>query len=102
MTEATVLFRAQTLHKIREGSVSLAFRRWRQPRVREGSRQRTGIGVVEFGAVTAVSDDAVSDVDARRAGYSSAHALLAEFPPSEGEKLFKIEVRYGGPDPRVS
>jgi hypothetical protein len=97
-----VLFRLATLHQIRAGTVSLAFRRWRQPRVREGTRQRTALGVVEFGAVTAVSDDDVSDADATRAGYPSADALRADFPPAEGETLYKIEIRYGGPDPRVS
>lgn len=97
-----MLFRLETLHQIRAGTVSLAFRRWHQPRVREGSQQRTSIGVVEFGAVTAVSDDDVTDVDARRAGYPSADALRTDFASAEGETLFKIEVRYGGPDPRVA
>jgi hypothetical protein len=97
-----VLFRLETLQQIRQGTVSLAFRRWRQQRVRAGSRQRTAIGVVEITAVTAISDAQVSDADAMRAGYSSADTLLADFPPTDERTLFKIELRYAGPDPRVS
>lgn len=97
-----MLFRSETLHQIRQGTVSLAFRRWHQPRVRVGSRQRTAIGLVEIIAVTALSDARVSDSDAQRAGYASADALLADFPPSDGRVLFKIELGYSGPDPRLS
>jgi hypothetical protein len=97
-----VLFRPATLQQIRQGTVTLAFRRWRQPRVRAGSRQRTAMGVVEITAVTAISDAQVSDAEAMRAGYASADALRADVPPVEGRTLFKVEIRYAGPDPRVA
>jgi integrase len=97
-----VLFRSQALRQIQEGTVSLAFRRWHQARVREGSRLRTAIGVIEITAVTAIRDAEVTDADAKRAGYASADDVRAEFPPGDGRILFKIEIRYTGPDPRVS
>jgi hypothetical protein len=97
-----VLFRSETLDQIRDGSVSLAFRRWHQARVREGSRLRTAIVIVEITAIDEIPDEQVSDADATRAGYSSADNLRADFSPREGRTLFKIEVRYGGPDPRLS
>ena len=41
---------------IRDGSVSVAFRRWEAPRVKVGSTQLTPAGVVEFVAVDEVAD----------------------------------------------
>ena len=97
-----MLFRGDILDGIRRGSVSLAFRRWRQPRVRAGSRLRTAIGVVEVRSVGPIDDGEVSEADARRAGYPSAAALRADLPASDDVPLFRIEVSYAGPDPRVS
>lgn len=95
-----MLFRSETLQQIRAGTVSLAFRRWHQARVREGSRLRTAIGVVEVIAVTEIPDAQVCD--APRAGYPSADAVRADFSPGAGRMLFRIEIRYCGPDPRLS
>lgn len=97
-----MLIRAATLQQIRAGTVTAAFRRWHHVRVREGTRLRTAIGVVEVAAVTVVADDRVTEADAVRAGYPSADAVHADFPPREGRRLFRIELRYAGPDPRRS
>jgi hypothetical protein len=97
-----VLFRSATLDQIRAGTVSLAFRRWRRARVQAGSRLRTSIGIVEITDVASIADADVSDADAKQAGFPSADALRADFPPGEGRTLFRIEIRYGGPDPRLS
>jgi hypothetical protein len=97
-----MLFRSETLDQIRAGTVSVAFRRWQQARIRPGSRLRTAIGVVEITDVTAVADADVSESDARRAGFPSTDAVRADLPSGEGRTLFKIDLRYVGPDPRQS
>ena len=66
----------QTLAAIAEGRVDLAFRRWERPRVKEGGRQLTAVGVIGFEEVQLVPREAVTDADARRAGFESATALL--------------------------
>jgi hypothetical protein len=46
-----VLISPATAAGIADGSVTLAFRRWDRPRMRPGSTQRTGVGVVRVESV---------------------------------------------------
>jgi hypothetical protein len=95
-----MLFRNDALDKIRSGRVSVVFRRWRQARVRAGSRLRTGIGLIEIRSVAQVP--AVDPADAAPAGYDSADALGGDIPGDPANPLFRMEVRYAGPDPRIA
>ena len=45
-----VLFKQASLDKIARNEVTLAFRRWKRPTVKAGSRVRTASGVVRIGA----------------------------------------------------
>ncbi len=96
------MFRAAVLDGIRAGTVTVAFRHWRSPRVLPGTRLRTRIGLVEIRAVEPVSPADVTDDDARRAGSSSAAGLLAAFPGAPDRTLYRIELAYAGEDPRVA
>jgi hypothetical protein len=68
--------------------------------VREGSRLRTMIGLIEVKSVTQVAD--VSETDAVQAGYDDAEALRMEIPGKPEHPLFRIEVGYAGTDPRIA
>ena len=94
-----MLFRSDALDRIRDGRVSVVFRRWRQARVRAGSRLRTMIGLVEIRSVDRVDD--VTEDDAAKAGYGSAAALRADIPGDAAHQLFRMEVGYAGADPRI-
>jgi hypothetical protein len=93
-----MLFKRSQLDGIADGSIDLTFRRWDAPRVRAGSEQRTAIGVVAFDSVERVDD--VSDADARRAGWASRDAVIAQFAKRTGD-LYRIELHLAGPDPRA-
>jgi hypothetical protein len=95
-----VLLRHDALEKIRAGRVTVVFRRWQRPRVRAGTRLRTMIGVVEVRSVAAVAD--VTDADAQPAGYENAETLRADIPGDAANPLFRMEVSYAGPDPRIA
>ena len=94
-----MLFRRLELEGIAAGTITLAFRRWKRPRVSPGGRQRTAVGVIAFGDVRLVRT--VSEEDARRAGQRSAATLLAGLRNRRGD-VYRIEVRLVGPDPRVA
>ncbi|MBB1242605.1 hypothetical protein GL263_03320 [Streptomyces durbertensis] len=96
-----MLFTRDMLAKIAAGRVDLAFRSWRRPGVRCGTRLRTEAGVVEIGEVTAVTEAEVSERDALRAGFADRAALLADLRPGDDRRLYRIGVRLGGEDPRV-
>ena len=97
-----MLFSPTILTAVAEGRVDLAFRRWRQPRVRPGGRQRTGIGVIAFDAVEAIDRDDLTDEEARRAGYPSRSELLAFVDRRSEGTIYRIRVHLLGPDPRVA
>src|ERR687897_3352988 len=95
-----MLFRQDVLHRIGEGGVTLAFRRWRRPTVKAGGTLRTRVGVLAIDSVELVDEEQVTDADARRAGAADRQALLAGLP-AEGA-LRRIEFRLAGPDPRIA
>ena len=95
-----MLFRQDVLRRIAEGDVTLAFRRWRRPTVKAGGTLRTRVGVLAIDSVEPVDEDQVTDADARRAGAADREALLAGLR-AEG-RLYRVEFRLAGPDPRIA
>ncbi|MFC4942158.1 hypothetical protein ACFPFQ_01515 [Pseudonocardia sp. GCM10023141] len=92
--------RMGTLQGIADGTVTLAFRRWEQPRVRAGGTQRTSVGVVEFTSVEPVDEAELTEAEAHAAGYADLPALRAA---QVGDRqLYRVTVRLAGPDPRVA
>jgi hypothetical protein len=95
-----VLFERRLQDGLREGTIDLAFRRWKRSQVVSGRRYRSPIGMIEVTSVSAVSDD-ISQADARAAGYTSAADLLADLKGPADTTLFRIELRRSSdPDPR--
>jgi ribosomal protein S19E (S16A) len=96
-----MLFRNEVLTAIREGRVDLAFRRWERARVLPGSRLRTRAGVLEVERVEVVERAAIGEDEARRAGFESRAALLAMLDKRGSADIHRVQLRYGGADPRV-
>ncbi len=97
------------------GEVDLAFRRWRKPTVKAGSRLRTARGEVDIVDVVVIDPETISDADARRAGHASAdevrHELFRErtgsvrgrtASPTQDSLIYRIELTPGGVDARVA
>ncbi|MEU0686341.1 hypothetical protein [Streptomyces uncialis] len=97
-----MLFKAETLEGIREGRVTLAFRRWRRAGVRPGSRLRTAVGVIGIDAVTAITDSEVTAGQIERSGHRSPEAFWRELTRHPDGTLYRIELSYVGADPRVA
>lgn len=96
---------------IRDGRVTVQFRRWDTPRVKVGSTQMTSAGIIRFTRVAKVGDlERISDRAARDAGMKDAvtlrRALTRERRPSErggkgGDTVYRINVEWVGEDPRI-
>lgn len=97
-----MLIRAPELEAIRAGHVDLAFRRWQRPRLRVGTRMRTAIGLIEATAVDEVPIEAIGDAEARRAGAGSRDELVARLDRHPERPIFRVGLRYAGPDPRIA
>ena len=96
-----MLFRQDGLDGIRDGRITLAFRRWRRPTVRTGGTLMLPIGQLQIVEVRQIDESAITEDDARRAGYASRKALLDELTGREGA-LYRIELGALGPDPRIA
>ncbi len=95
-----MLLKNDTLEGIRAGRITLVFRRWRRATVKTGGQLKTRLGVLAIGSVKVVDPLRISAADARRAGYLSREALLAQLT-REGE-CYRIEVSWAGADPRIA
>ena len=88
------------------GAITLTFRRWDKPHVRAGGRYRCHpIGVLEVDAIMRVRAAAITDEDARRAGFASVpelRAYLEELGPlGDDDELWRVELHHGGDGDRV-
>ncbi len=92
--------RASELEAVRDGTLDLAFRRWDRPRLRPGTRMRTRVGLVEVVSLEQVDVRDIGDDEARRAGAASAEEVVSRLCVRTERPVFRIGLRYAGPDPR--
>jgi hypothetical protein len=97
-----VLISPATAAGIVDGSVTLAFRRWDRPRMRPGSTQRTGAGVIRIDSVDEVDPATLTEEDALRAGVRSLAELRRLLERRPGAHVYRMRVSPAGPDPRVT
>lgn len=97
-----MIIREGVLKAIRDGTITLAFRRWRRPSVRSGGSLLTSIGKLQIRDVTPIDVAAISVSDARKAGYSTREELLAELDSRSEGMIYRIELGPVSADPRVA
>jgi len=95
-------FPQEVVAGVESGKIELAYRRWRRPEAKAGGRVRTVFGVIEIDTVTKVEPATVSESDARRAGFDDRETLFASLRPGADRELYRVEIHYGGPDPRLA
>lgn len=98
-----MLFRAATLPGIVDGSVTVAFRRWKRPMAKVGGHVHTRVGMIEIDAVDVLESDAVIDpADAVAAGLESPAGVVADLRAlEEGRRLYRVAFHFLGDDPRA-
>lgn len=97
-----MLFESRFWPGIADGSITLAFRRWRRLQVVAGRPYRTPAGIIDVVAVTSVDPASIGHSDALAAGYPGATALRADLRGPDDLPTYRIEFRpAAGPDPRA-
>jgi hypothetical protein len=96
------MIRPAELRAIKAGEVDLAFRRWDRPRVVVGTRMRTVVGLLQVTSVDQVEVADLTDLDAQRAGAASRGALVDALAARPDRPVFRVGLRYAGPDPRIA
>lgn len=79
------------------GEITLTVRRWRRPHVKVGGSYRTAAGLLVVDAVERVPLSAVTDEDARRAGFGGRAELAAFLRAEEEEEVYRVVFHHGGP-----
>jgi len=98
-----MLFERRLREGIHDGSITLAFRRWRRLQATVGRRYRTGLDLVEVVAIDEVGLASISPEDAGRAGYGSIEELSADLRGDAALPLYRLELRrLDEPDPRTT
>jgi hypothetical protein len=96
-----VLIKDEVVEKIRAGEITVLFRRWSRPGAKAGGTQMTQGGVVGIDTVEIVTDNEITDLDARGAGYASVDDLLANLNYRD-DPIYRLRVYWVGEDPRIA
>jgi hypothetical protein len=110
-----MLLQRAVLDRIVAGDVTIVFRRWTKPTVKQGGRLRTVVGELSIDTVHIVQPSEISEADARAAGFESTGSLLDDLfteRPSSGRgrvtrasgarEIFRIGVSFAGADTRIA
>ena len=94
-------FEPRLRHGLRDGSITVAFRRWRRVQVVAGHQYRTGAGLVLAESIEVISPDDITPSLARAAGFADVQAAVADLRGDPDLPLYCIRFRaLDGPDPR--
>jgi hypothetical protein len=89
----------KVIEEIIAGRISLIFRRWKRAGVKKGGTQMTQRGVIGIDDIRIVTEDEITDRDAKKAGFESKADLLAQMYDRD-EAIYRIKVHFVGEDPR--
>jgi hypothetical protein len=95
-----VLFKQEHWAGLADGTITIAFRRWTQPRAKAGRRARFPGGVLMIDEVRVVEAAAITSADARKAGFTNAATLRDELERFGDGDVYRIALHYVGPDER--
>jgi hypothetical protein len=86
---------------IRDGTITVMFRRWRRRQVTPGNVYRTAAGRVIVESVNEVSLARIRHADAVAAGYRTVAEAVADLRGDESDPVYLLRLRYvDEPDPR--
>lgn len=87
---------------LKDGSITVTFRRWKRRQVIVGNQYRSPSGMLEVLSIAELADvSAIEEKDVDRSGAASLAELRDRLgPPTDGTTLFRIEFRNVGSDPR--
>ncbi len=96
-----MLLKSTLIEEIIAGRVSTVFRVWKRATVKPGGTQMTKLGVLGIDAVDVVTEDEITENDAREAGYASKQELIDHLlERTEETAIYRIKLHYVGEDPR--
>jgi hypothetical protein len=96
-----MILKRNDLIGIKSGKITLVFRKWKRPTVKAGGTLRNAMGVIRIISLETIAMKAITDSEARKAGYPDAAAILARLQKIDEGKVYRIRVTYESEDPRI-
>lgn len=94
-------FESRLRHGLHDGSITVAFRRWRRVQVVAGHLYRTGAGIVLAESVDTISPGDITPRLAAAAGFPDVESAVRDLRGDPDLPLYCIRFRpVDGPDPR--
>jgi hypothetical protein len=97
-----MLLPPKVAHGVADGSVTLAFRRWKRQDVKPGAQFRTAAGVLRVDEVTVVDPALITDEDAVAAGHPDADRLRSRLRDDPDLPTYRVVLSWVGEDPRIA
>jgi hypothetical protein len=95
-----VLFKERFWPGLRDGSLTVAYRRWKRPSVRAGGTLLSPGGLLAINSVELIDVGEIDDAAARAAGYRDRKELLGNLR-GDGE-VYRVRFQRIGDDPRIA
>jgi hypothetical protein len=96
-----MLIKDDVIEKIKSGEITTLFRRWSRPGAKAGGSQMTQGGVIGIDSVEVVSENDITELDARESGYGTKENLLDKLNYRD-DPIYRIRVFFKGEDPRIA
>jgi hypothetical protein len=96
-----MLIKDDVIERIKTGEITTLFRRWSRPGAKAGGSQMTQGGVIGIDTVEVVTEDEITEQDAREGGYPSREKLLSGLSYRD-DPIYRIRVHFAGEDPRIA
>lgn len=96
-----MLIKDEILERIKNGEITLLFRRWSRPGAKAGGTQMTQGGVIGIDSVDVVEPNDITEMEAREAGFPSVADLLAHLSYRD-DPIYRIRIHFAGEDPRIA
>jgi len=88
-------FSPELRERVLSGDITVSFRLWQRPRVRQGGRYQVGPGQIEVDCIELVPFAAITPADVRRSGEQDREALRRRAahagPISDDTLLYRVE-----------
>jgi hypothetical protein len=88
---------------MRDGSITVTFRRWKRPQAVARRPYRTPVGIIDVTAVDVVTAAEITPADAAATGLGTVDAVLAALRGDPELPIYRLRFHLAeGPDPRAA
>jgi len=94
-----MLIKDDIIDQIKAGKITILFRRWGRPGAKAAGTQMTQGGVIGIDTVEVVTENDITELEAREAGFASRDELLSHLNYRD-DPIYRMRVYFAGDDPR--